>query len=126
MSQREEETKSRVSFFDSLVSFFKRKGKKDEWISFLCKPRLTVCEVELFDEPDDWGYTAEVKLFQNNELVSKQKVFPGDFCRIAHNITISCDSQVKKDSPIFPIELEYAGETYYLRATKNDKLILTK
>jgi len=128
MSQREEETRTPLGFFQSVVDVFCEEDKSAEkaWLHIISEPRFVFCEIDLFDEPDNEGYVAEVRTFQKGLLHSRHKTRPGDTFRSSHTMNIKGHKRIEKDSPIFPIEFEYAGETYYLRATKNDKLILTK
>lgn len=70
----------------------------------------------------------EVKVFvEDDEKLDPKPLHlrPGDTCEINHTTTINGSTQIEKDHP-FPIKLTYFGEDYYLRQTKNNKLILTK
>ena len=49
----------------------------------------------------------------------------GDTLNLDHTFHIDAEVTVKENHP-FPIKLEFKGQTYFLKRTKADKLILTK
>lgn len=49
----------------------------------------------------------------------------GDTLNLDHTFNIEGKATVEDDHP-FPIKLEFKGQTYFLKRTKADKLILTK
>ncbi|MBU4317087.1 MAG: hemin uptake protein HemP [Proteobacteria bacterium] len=50
---------------------------------------------------------------------------PGDTFSLKHIFTINSVERVDDKHP-FPIKIEFKGQTYFLKKTKADKLILTK
>jgi hypothetical protein len=59
------------------------------------------------------------------EEIKTVKLFPGDTLNLVHTFTLKGELSVKDNHP-FPIKLDFKGQTYYLKKTKADKLILTK
>ncbi|MBA3031020.1 MAG: hemin uptake protein HemP [Desulfobacteraceae bacterium] len=49
----------------------------------------------------------------------------GDTLHLNHVFHVEAETEVRDDHP-FPIKLEFKGQTYFLKRTKADKLILTK
>ena len=49
----------------------------------------------------------------------------GDTLHLSHLCHVEAETKVRDDHP-FPIKLEFKNQTYFLKRTKADKLILTK
>ena len=59
------------------------------------------------------------------EETKPMALMEGDTLHLNHVFHVEAETKVRDDHP-FPIKLEFKNQTYFLKRTKADKLILTK
>lgn len=115
---------------ETRVSVFSRLFKKDKTVltnNVGVRWEITVEDAGKNRHGEPWA-CLKVNRYLKTERVETlifENIFPDDAVSLKHDFSAAFEDDVS-DNLIFPIEIKFKGQHYFLRRTRQDKLILTK